>query len=401
MPNFDELMRQQNALYDSIYNRHQLIVVGNGFDLACGLKSKYFDFFGSRLAQIDEIETYLRQSWCDAVRSANLTLWDFLLRMQRGSNWCQVEATMARWVLPHHDDGERGSYIDRSLQKVRHYPFADPNTDQTTNNGRLEDEQDDEEYMLGNVARFVWMTEGRKAAVRMDRAGLLAILRSELRRLERLFSAFLADQVAKTSAYYSDAALLLSKLRYDEVPWEDASVGETSLLTFNYTQPFAHLDCGISEDNIVNIHGNLDGEVVFGVDGTECMGDLDALPFTKTYRVASMGARMKKSLYDTAAGIIGFSRTSAIKFFGHSLGEADYAYFQSIFDGINLYGGNTKLIFYYRPWQGVTQDEVRADMVRRVARLLGTYGKTLDNKDHGKNLMHKLLLEGRITVRAI
>lgn len=401
MPSIDEFVRQQDELYDGIYNRHQLIVVGNGFDLACGLKSKYYDFFGDRLRKIDEIETYIRQPWCDAVRNADLTLWDFLLRMERGSNWCQVEETMARWVLPSRYVGAKGTYIERTLANVRHYPFADSNADQVTSGGRLEDEQDDEEYMLGNVARFIWMTQGRKAAVRMDKAGLLSLLLSELRRLERLFSAFLAEQVERTSAYYEDAAALLRKLCDDEVPWENVDDGETSLLTFNYTQPFVHLDCGIGEDNIINIHGNLEGEVVFGVDGTECMGDLDALPFTKTYRVASMGANVIKSLYDTALGGIGFSRTSAIKFFGHSLGEADYAYFQSIFDGVNLYGGNTKLIFYYRPWQGVTEEEVRADMVRRVARLLSTYGKTLDNKDHGKNLMHKLLLEGRFSVRGI
>ena len=397
-----ELKRRQSEMHDLVHKRHQLIVVGNGFDLACGLKSKYFDFFGSRLERIDNITTYWRQPWCETVRNSDLTLWDFMLRMKRGSNWCKVEEVMGSWVLPPANGVDaKDTYVERTLQKIRHYPFADPNSDPVTCNGRLEDEQDDQEYMLSNVARFIWMEEGRKAAVHMDRAALLSLLWKELRKLERLFSAYLADQVAQTSTYFSDATALLTKLMDDELPWADKDGGDTSLLTFNYTQPFLHLDCGIEEDAIVNIHGNLQGEVVFGVDGTDCMGDLDALPFTKTYRVASMGAKMAKSLYDTATGGIGNSKTGAIKFFGHSLGEADYAYFQSIFDGINLYGGNTKLIFYYRPWQGVTEGEVRADMVRRVARLLSTYGKTLDNKDHGKNLMHKLLLEGRITVKLV
>ena len=34
-------------------------------------------------------------------------------------------------------------------------------------------------------------------------------------------------------------------------------------------------------------------------------------------------------------------------------------------------------------------------------RLLSSYGTTLDNKDHGKNLVHKLLLEGRLIIRRI
>lgn len=402
MGQISELRRRQGEFYDKVIRDHQLIVVGNGFDLACGLKSKYFDFFGDRLKRIDDITTYWRQPWCDAVRNSNLTLWDFMLRMKRGSNWCKVEEAMRSWILPSADDNAgRESYVSRTLQKIRHYPFADPNADHVTCDGRLEDEQDDEEYMLSNVARFIWMEEGRKAAAHMDRTELFALLWTELRKLERLFSAYLAEQVNQTSSYFSDATALFAKLQNDELPWENGGDGETSLLTFNYTQPFAHIDCGVEEDNIVNIHGNLQGEVVFGIDGTECMGDLNALPFTKTFRVASMGTKLTKSLYDTAVGGIGYSRTSAIKFFGHSLGEADYAYFQSIFDGINLYGGNTKLLFYYRPWQGVSEEEVRADMVRRVARLLSTYGQTLDNKDHGKNLMHKLLLEGRISVKRI
>ena len=33
--------------------------------------------------------------------------------------------------------------------------------------------------------------------------------------------------------------------------------------------------------------------------------------------------------------------------------------------------------------------------------LLVDYGATMDNKDHGKNLMHKLLLEGRLIIRGI
>lgn len=40
-------------------------------------------------------------------------------------------------------------------------------------------------------------------------------------------------------------------------------------------------------------------------------------------------------------------------------------------------------------------------MNHKVAGLLSTYGSTLDNKDHGKNLMHKLLIEGRLSVKTI
>lgn len=40
-------------------------------------------------------------------------------------------------------------------------------------------------------------------------------------------------------------------------------------------------------------------------------------------------------------------------------------------------------------------------MFGNVTKLISSYGKTLDNKDYGKNLLHKLLLEGRLTLKEI
>lgn len=96
-----------------------------------------------------------------------------------------------------------------------------------------------------------------------------------------------------------------------------------------------------------------------------------------------------------------------IKFFGHSLSEADYSYFQSIFDAVDLYGGDTRLVFYYRPHgkKGETEkvmvEKARREVHKNVTKLLAAYGESFDNKDHGKNLMHKLLLEGRLMVRRL
>ena len=79
-----------------------------------------------------------------------------------------------------------------------------------------------------------------------------------------------------------------------------------------------------------------------------------------------------------------------IKFYGHSLNEADYSYFQSIFDYYNLYENtNVSLIFYYS--KGFEQTD-------KVYQLINTYAKTLSNKDQGNNLTHKLLLENRLKI---
>ena len=41
------------------------------------------------------------------------------------------------------------------------------------------------------------------------------------------------------------------------------------MLTFNYTQPFTDTVAGpgLSERDVINIHGRMDGDVIFGIDG--------------------------------------------------------------------------------------------------------------------------------------
>ena len=98
------------------------------------------------------------------------------------------------------------------------------------------------------------------------------------------------------------------------------------------------------------------------------------------------------------------TETDVIKFYGHSLCESDYSYFQAIFDGVDLYAGSTKLIFLFKPAtrpDGIEEPVAAAEkrLSDSVTKLLAKYGETMDNKYHGKNLMHTLLLEGRLSIQ--
>ena len=72
---------------------------------------------------------------------------------------------------------------------------------------------------------------------------------------------------------------------------------------------------------------------------------------------------------------------------------------------MNLYGGNTVLVFYYPYDASANGDSKNSEWRNKIANqvndLLLAYGATMQNKDHGKNLMHKLLLEGRLILRGI
>lgn len=84
---------------------------------------------------------------------------------------------------------------------------------------------------------------------------------------------------------------------------------------------------------------------------------------------------------------------SSIKFYGHSLGTADYSYFQAIFDQIDLYGGNTTLYFLHAPSYPIDPET--------VSQLINRYASGLIPESHGRNLLHKLLLEDRLKIAEI
>ena len=141
------------------------------------------------------------------------------------------------------------------------------------------------------------------------------------------------------------------------------------------------------------------------MDAHKAMEDDVARPFTKAYRILENGvqgssdARRLAWRYDPYEEN---ARTGIIKIFGHSLAAADYSYFQSIFDTVDLYGSDTRLIVYYRVYdQKKGREKIREETCLAVSRLLFAYGQTLDNIDHGRNLMTRLMLEGRLVVKEL
>ena len=165
-----------------------------------------------------------------------------------------------------------------------------------------------------------------------------------------------------------------------------------------YTSLYRWLKQRYADADLVNIHGMLDGESIFGIDGSGNLDDRDILPFTKTYRVlkSARGVPSGSIAYPSQGGGDGL-KTSSIIFFGHSLSRADYSYFESIFSTVDLYNGHTSLVFLYSNYaKGVRESEVT-----KVLALLDHYGTSLGIAGRSNNLAHKLMLEGRLVVREI
>lgn len=435
---------------------HHLIVIGNGFDLSCGLASSFKDFFEPRMRVIDSLVSEKGSCDYEAIKARGLTAWDLILRSRKDMearafnvNWCDVETAIANVFginLPEdgmYDEGVMISDYAVSFGSLRDY-FHLANEANTLNASdyienrvdeieRLRDSIDagdqgvlselgieDPENSDNSEADFELFREGSRLLghrpnpwtervghylaceypqVLADPEGQLSsILMTELERMEHCFNCYLKAEVARKVGYSDCSDSLMRKLIGYTMVADGMPDDAVTVLNFNYTSPYRWLKQRFGDADLVNIHGALDGESIFGIDGSGNLDDRDILPFTKTYRVL-------KSARGVPSGSIAYPsqregdglKTSSIVFFGHSLSRADYSYFESIFSTVNLYNGHTSLVFLYSNYaKGVRESEVA-----KVLALLDYYGASLGIAGRSNNLAHKLMLEGRLVVLEI
>lgn len=387
----------------------QLLILGNGFDLQCELESTFDDFEKKRINEIKKMGRSIRDGHLpakietvgpDKSRIAGnsptywfwdrgFTLWDIILyEDQRKRTWYDIEECIRSWVVDRiRPDGTiaapgEGS-TDLNLENHDPLPFWDAD-------------------IVGAVKSYasdLYKWDGTSKRI-------LSILMNELHRYEGAFAMYLEEQTQGNTNYSFRANQMIINLVFDQLSKglskeeKDSIWGHsTNILDFNYTMPLKQFK---PHPFVFNVHGKAASRnIIFGIDGTGVDTGVELYPeivkFTKTFRLMALSSDRHRPLVQPYIPGTGQQETQYIKFFGHSLGEADYSYFQAIFDEVDLYESQTHLIFYYnaRRRNGDRADE---EMFEKVNHLISRYGETLDNMDHGKNLLHKLLLEGRLSV---
>lgn len=217
---------------------------------------------------------------------------------------------------------------------------------------------------------------------------LLFEFKRSLTNLEKDFQAYLQRKVeTETSNYLANTYKLFNALDLDEP--------NTYLIAFNYTRrdtlPSKAYARNFYEEN--NVHGEIgtSREIIFGIDENYIDADSNYYPFTKTYRKLILDSKRAQPYKKLP------SEVTNLMFYGHSLSDADYAYFYSIFDFYSIYNSNINIVFYYNNYIGGNNNKVLNTYTSSITKLFNSYSK--NSSFTTKNLLHKLNLEGRIHIR--
>ena len=371
----------------------QLIVLGNGFDLASGLKSTYYDFFDYIYGQ-QIVNTSSNNFWYDIFKN---------YKQESIENWADIEEQILiqlknieylynEKILIEGRGGSETSSLAESEHKESNIPnnlyvtlevllryFVKVRSEKTTQNILKKQllilEDDFRKYLLSITKNNA--DDGIHYKYYMKSKVLNKYI--QLCNSSESHNSDLVSKLEDTTLYNQYS--LLNK--FDETlskVYKEKNSDKNLVLTFNYTKVW-------DVENIRNIHGDLDnGNIIFGIDYDKLNNNFKKAPieFSKSYRVLENGLI---STFDISSDI------DIIKIYGHGLGKADYSYYQSIFDSIDLYHGKTKVMFFWSDYEGKEKEQIHKNFVKGVTNLIEEYGTTFSNKDHGRNSCERIVFE--------
>ncbi len=352
-----------------IKDETSLYILGNGFDICLGMASKYSDFFNSP-EMMELYKLYKKERWS-------------ILKKNEDTNFFLAYLFSRKWYDPDWNVVEKQiiGYVIKTAKKYKIY-IEEPVLDEI-NKENSQKIVENIEYLVKKIRQKQLEKEGE-----ILKKGQKII--QDLNWFEKSFGRYVENQTyeAKDMDEKLNEIFQLKK----------RGLRNIKIINFNYTSKVRK---GLSDlmksmidvqnENFIeqiNVHGNTENPI-FGIDIKEIEDVDDQIreilnKLTKTARVMAEDTISQNWILP--------KEITDINFFGHSLSRSDYSYFQSIFDFYDIYSSKVRLNFLYnKNLEGSAERQHSS-----VMELMESYGKSLENKEKGKNLLHKMLLENRI-----
>lgn len=365
----------------------ELYILGNGFDLYLGLKTRYSDYFKNRKIS-EEFFEKIKSIFKNSIGSYNYdartkvyTVFDYdetLLNMQIVQLYKDIEKNLFYLYLMFLKK------CDLNWNEVESniLPFIRD----TSKIFKLK-----METILGNIEKnemYKYLLIAKVIIKDRKNLNFLDFIMEQLNLFEKDFGNYIGSLELKGESKNRLINIFRTTCR-------------KKIINFNYSIFLQDLidrykDIAFSEieiarrikpiESIVNIHGDFKNPI-FGIDSLNSEEQFQN--FTKTSRILNNDTIENFELPKP-------EKLGTINFFGHSLSKADYSYFQSLFDYYDIYSSNIKLNFMYSEYDKNDLTRAKRETHNNVVKLMNNYGEKLENKDKGKNLLHKLLIENRI-----
>lgn len=371
------------------------LILGNGFDLQCHLKTSYSDYFLFDSSKNDALknwveifeskaEDYLslqisnhKSVWRELKGFDYFNIWDILFYLVSFENkdickwnWCDIESTIAN-CLSNYDSKNKEVFNFELVFKI-------------LNRKILPSEIENKRILI--LAGFIYKKNNEE--VFFDRRNYYNFLLSQLKLFEINFGKYIYEQhfddskssfgvIAENGQFKKEAKKTLENL---------CTLGNiTSVDTFNYDTP----ECGEIEALVHHINGNINSPI-FGIDSDIFDADDPRYIFSKTSRRIDL--EMNR---ETIEPILEYEN---IIIFGCSLNKADYNYFFSIFDELRITDSTTtsKIVFAYSIYDKEKKENIHRNLNQSVTKLFQEYSKYKGNNIHFTRLLELLMIQQKI-----
>lgn len=389
-----------------------LFVLGNGFDIQCGLRTSYINFMKYKFKNevtINELSKVIDEAtsnyhYMDGKLEIidnydnidELSIWYIILlykKQNKNSDWSNIENQILE-ELREVDNGEGKilNIIDKFavalLNELKNKSYSNKETIYPNDIDNIygvlayillkikkdkvlleKINQVVEEYVENNIIKDTKLFEKLK-----DIAA--EILLKELHVVENDFKLYLEEEIKRKSKEYSKKTISLFR-SLNHITENRICF---NILSFNYTSPWVSQSGNIDDyysthlDKYINIHGNYKlGNIIFGIDEDKISYNKREYLFTKTSRTLELYTDEAKH-YCTSIQDLLPNTIKTVAFYGHSLSEADYGYFRLIFDKY-INNNDVCFKFYFSVYEGTTKEKEMKKLRDRISIMFGKYSE--------------------------
>jgi len=315
-----------------------------------------------------------------------LLLWDwyFLFRYKNikteNKKWCDIETNIFEFVTSKTNNAGNNiniykiitSYNEITINSAQQYLFKF-NDDNINDFNRL-------------FALILKIYYSEKIKLEDIDTSIFELFLQDLKCFESKFKSYI--ELQRNDYYFEKSNSLFKQLGCLE--------NDFYILNFNYTNPTLNLSNELKKRYKFsdNIHGSInDDEIIFGIDQSLLENENYNFMFSKTARKIYS----KNSLMFLNQSVVN-DTISRIVIYGHSLNDADFSYFISLFDYFDIYNSDVRLEYYFTIYNEKEESIIINECNSRIINLIYKYSK---HKNSDKSLLHKLILEKRLIVRIL